>query len=133
MFFFFFKQKTAYELRIRYWSSDVCSSDLAASRPWSSSCSRTCSRANTSRTRGSTRTSDGRQCARFCQRRHGERHATPENFQRETVRRRWLHGGGRAAGSVWHIKRSEERRVGYECVSTWRSRGCRVHKKKKNK
>src|SRR3546814_6870753 len=27
-FFFFFKQKTAYEMRIRYWSSDVCSSDL---------------------------------------------------------------------------------------------------------
>src|SRR3546814_2138454 len=26
MFFFFFKQKTAYELRISYWSSDVCSS-----------------------------------------------------------------------------------------------------------
>src|SRR3546814_14536016 len=25
---FFFKQKTAYELRIRYWSSDVSSSDL---------------------------------------------------------------------------------------------------------
>src|SRR3546814_16097928 len=28
--FFFFKQKTAYELRISDWSSDVCSSDLAA-------------------------------------------------------------------------------------------------------
>src|SRR3546814_8551575 len=27
-FFFFFKQKTAYELRISDWSSDVCSSDL---------------------------------------------------------------------------------------------------------
>src|SRR3546814_14135775 len=38
--FFFFKQKTAYELRISDWSSDVCSSDLlqlfrrdAAARP----------------------------------------------------------------------------------------------------
>src|SRR3546814_1150177 len=29
-FFCFFKQKTAYELRISDWSSDVCSSDLAA-------------------------------------------------------------------------------------------------------
>src|SRR3546814_3845247 len=29
-FFFFFKQKTAYEMRISDWSSDVCSSDLAA-------------------------------------------------------------------------------------------------------
>src|SRR3546814_1377275 len=28
MVFFFFKQKTAYELRISDWSSDVCSSDL---------------------------------------------------------------------------------------------------------
>src|SRR3546814_1557280 len=29
MFLFFFKQKTAYELRISDWSSDVCSSDLS--------------------------------------------------------------------------------------------------------
>src|SRR3546814_11025393 len=28
MHFFFFKQKTAYEMRISDWSSDVCSSDL---------------------------------------------------------------------------------------------------------
>src|SRR3546814_10612736 len=28
MWFFFFKQKTAYEMRISDWSSDVCSSDL---------------------------------------------------------------------------------------------------------
>src|SRR3546814_20404609 len=32
--FFFFKQKTAYEMRISDWSSDVCSSDLTAHR-WS--------------------------------------------------------------------------------------------------
>src|SRR3546814_8926745 len=31
--FFFFKQKTAYEMRISDWSSDVCSSDLVASIP----------------------------------------------------------------------------------------------------
>src|SRR3546814_6286971 len=31
--FFFFKQKTAYELRISDWSSDVCSSDLASLKP----------------------------------------------------------------------------------------------------
>src|SRR3546814_5209686 len=29
---FFFKQKTAYEMRISDWSSDVCSSDLAAAQ-----------------------------------------------------------------------------------------------------
>src|SRR3546814_5988024 len=31
--FFFFKQKTAYEMRISDWSPDVCSSDLALARP----------------------------------------------------------------------------------------------------
>src|SRR3546814_4483348 len=30
--FFFFKQKTAYEMRISDWSSDVCSSDLPMSK-----------------------------------------------------------------------------------------------------
>src|SRR3546814_6705395 len=37
---FFFKQKTAYEIRIRDWSSDVCSSDLLwpnATRPFPTS------------------------------------------------------------------------------------------------
>src|SRR3546814_4235897 len=32
MLIFFFKQKTAYEMRISEWSSDVCSSDLAVGR-----------------------------------------------------------------------------------------------------
>src|SRR3546814_5016986 len=32
-FFFLFRQKTAYEMRISDWSSDVCSSDLTASAP----------------------------------------------------------------------------------------------------
>src|SRR3546814_10365063 len=31
--FFFFKQKTAYEMRISDWSSDVCSSDLPRLQP----------------------------------------------------------------------------------------------------
>src|SRR5216110_3660593 len=30
--FFFFKQKTAYEISSRDWSSDVCSSDLVSAR-----------------------------------------------------------------------------------------------------
>src|SRR3546814_12221259 len=34
LFFFFFKQKTAYEMRISDWSSDVCSSDLPAQNTW---------------------------------------------------------------------------------------------------
>src|SRR3546814_17689261 len=33
--FFFFKQKTAYEMRISDWSSDVCSSDLDDEQPGS--------------------------------------------------------------------------------------------------
>src|SRR3546814_6549457 len=33
VFFFFFKQKTAYEMRISDWSSDVCSSDLTSPPP----------------------------------------------------------------------------------------------------
>src|SRR3546814_4317744 len=33
MFLFFFKQKTAYEMRISDWSSDVCSSDLGELLP----------------------------------------------------------------------------------------------------
>src|SRR3546814_12169959 len=32
VFVFFFKQKTAYEMRISDWSSDVCSSDLTGDR-----------------------------------------------------------------------------------------------------
>src|SRR3546814_1789341 len=32
LLFFFFKQKTAYEMRISDWSSDVCSSDLAGAQ-----------------------------------------------------------------------------------------------------
>src|SRR3546814_5121505 len=41
--FFFFKQKTAYEMRISDWSSDVCSSDLDRSeRPRSRPCGAAC-------------------------------------------------------------------------------------------
>src|SRR3546814_5882750 len=36
LFFFFFKQKTAYEMRISDWSSDVCSSDLKDGNPLNS-------------------------------------------------------------------------------------------------
>src|SRR3546814_2409588 len=32
-YFFFFNQKTAYEMRISDWSSDVCSSDLRRRHP----------------------------------------------------------------------------------------------------
>src|SRR3546814_11729001 len=38
--YFFFKQKTAYEVRISDWSSDVCSSDLISTGDLSSLCDR---------------------------------------------------------------------------------------------
>src|SRR3546814_3522576 len=91
---FFFKQKTAYEMRISDWSSDVCSSDLFA----------------------------------FVMQGLGSGpislFGTPEQ------KRRWLPGvanGSKIAALAMSEPdagsdvRSEERRVGEECVSTCRS------------
>src|SRR3546814_7005133 len=57
--FFFFKQKTAYELRISDWSSDVCSSDLGASS--NSTRSKMPSRTGAGQTRDSIRPSQSHQ------------------------------------------------------------------------
>src|SRR3546814_4595170 len=98
----FFKQKTAYEMRISDWSSDVCSSDLAPG--WLV-------------TEGLT-----------SWRPHGD---SNPGLRRERASswasRRWGHRGperGCLAPPVPRSKlaRSEERRVGKECVSTCRSR-----------
>src|SRR3546814_14293100 len=99
LFFFFFKQKTAYELRISDWSSDVCSSDLRAG--------------------------GGHWCT-FVRR-------TPV-FALGAARR--AHGCCPAAARACSRRsaistRSEERRVGKECVSTCRSRWSPYHLKKK--
>src|SRR3546814_9189915 len=90
--FFFFKQKTAYEMRISDWSSDVCSSDLGADRDPG---------ARTSRRQGD----------------RGQGHLQGL-WRQAAVRGSELHP---AAG------RSEERRVGKECVSTCRSRWSPYH------
>src|SRR3546814_9102799 len=45
--FFFFKQKTAYEMRISDWSSDVCSSDLERTGRRRSHCSTSMNCSNT--------------------------------------------------------------------------------------
>src|SRR3546814_6890401 len=74
--FFFFKQKTAYELRISDWSSDVCSSDL-----------------------------------------NGRSEGAPTSW-----RRPWTPTTRSSARRRPMQPRSEERRVGQECVSTFRSR-----------
>src|SRR3546814_3789460 len=47
--FFFFKQKTAYEMRISDWSSDVCSSDLFSRHPQRAISSKSWSRGSTQR------------------------------------------------------------------------------------
>src|SRR3546814_8021301 len=79
-YFFFFKQKTAYEMRISDWSSDVCSSDL-------------------------------------------KKDATALVERRGKMAEDKIAAEERAA-------RSEERRVGKECVSTCRSRWSPTHSKK---
>src|SRR3546814_15135070 len=92
--FFFFKQKTAYEMRISDWSSDVCSSDLLQRL------------ALVAGFRGlAFQLVDARQSAFDF---------SEGVYHHATIRVRSLvpSGLGRA--------RSEERRVGQECVSTCR-------------
>src|SRR3546814_3036192 len=84
---FFFKQKTAYEMRISDWSSDVCSSDLPIAR-------------QIGHRAGPLLT---------LTRRHGC------HLHRHSLLRPLL------------LDRSEERRVGKECVSTCRSRWSPYH------
>src|SRR3546814_9387206 len=90
---FFCKQKTAYEMRISDWSSDVCSSDLLCL-----AC-RDARRApgDGQRAVGAQGAADGRYC---------EDHLAADREPRH---------------------RSEERRVGKECVSTCRSRWSPYH------
>src|SRR3546814_8397185 len=87
---FFFKQKTAYEMRISDWSSDVCSSDLTV---------------------GSRRALERRAIGAVA--------AIADGIEVELAEE--------AAAE----QRSEERRVGKECVSTCRSRRSPNHSKKK--
>src|SRR3546814_2030005 len=91
--FFFVKQKTAYEMRISDWSSDVCSSDLHASA------------AQRRRRRRAPAARSALLVAVEARQKQGE-----ERGRLHIA----LRGGDRA--------RSEERRVGKECVSTCRSR-----------
>src|SRR3546814_7950466 len=85
--FFFFKQKTAYEMRISDWCSDVCSSDLAPG------------------------IKIDRAVQPFVML---KRLANPPN-------------GFAKAATECRLGRSEERRVGKECVSTCRSRWSPYH------
>src|SRR3546814_990878 len=99
--FFFFKQKTAYEMRISDWSSDVCSSDLTQSG-WGND-------ALVEQT--------GTYVGAHCSVTH---HCTIHGC---TIGDNCLIG----IGSTIMDGRSEERRVGKECVSTCRSRWSPYH------
>src|SRR3546814_4255374 len=102
---FLFKQKTAYEMRISDWSSDVCSSDLnlglcdSVSQSGCPGCHIRCTQKLFSR------------AVRFCA---ADSHGPCDD--------------GRCDGSDI---RSEERRVGKECVSTCISRWSPAHSKTK--
>src|SRR3546814_17849755 len=100
MFFFFFKQKTAYEMRISDWSSDVCSSDLAELKLAD---------------RITMRSADARQ--------PGAPTAQADLIFLDPPYRSGL-GSQALTGMDAHgwLKRSEERRGGKEGVSTCRSR-----------
>src|SRR3546814_8361384 len=97
-YFFFFKQKTAYEMRISDWSSDVCSSDLSE--------------------RGSAR-HDLRVEA-------GLLHHLAEDGLDGILVRLDVTAGRQPDAKAMPVERgaprSEARRVGKECVSTCRSR-----------
>src|SRR3546814_3433693 len=98
---FFFKQKTAYEMRISDWSSDVCSSDLVSHFVAALS--------------GDTDVAELRRLAVF-----GE----TETARLEEVQRQIKDLQSKSvAEAIKQLERSEERRVGKECVSTCRSRG----------
>src|SRR3546814_10433810 len=102
--FFFFKQKTAYEMRISDWSSDVCSSDL-----FGVATARAISSASGSRNL----------CCPLAF--HPHESSGLYSFVTSDLAGRDRHACGR------HRNRSEERRVGKECVSTCRSRWSPYH------
>src|SRR3546814_5044233 len=103
--FFLFKQKTAYDMRISDWSSDVCSSDLLDLVP-----------------RDVDDVAD----------RHERVERDPDREQELEQRQRRVEPEGlERVRDVQREERSEERRVGKECGCTGRSRRAQYHQKKK--
>src|SRR3546814_2536394 len=96
-YFFFFKQKTAYEMRISDWSSDVCSSDLLFRIP--------------NPQPSSSKIPPRRQQQVAEQQPGNQREQDIDHRQRRLL-----------AGGEILLLRSEERRVGKACVSPSRSR-----------
>src|SRR3546814_6655711 len=109
--FFFFKQKTAYEMLISDWSSDVCSSDLSGHVFYDAADDHA----------ASERVLLATQLLRAVNEREFELYYQPKVP---------LQGSGMfgfEALTRWNSPRSEERRVGKECVSTCRSRWSPYH------
>src|SRR3546814_1041244 len=104
--FFFFKQKTAYEMRISDWSSDVCSSDLVEGRT------------PPQRQRRGQHLSVG-----------ADQPACVDAVGRQQDVARDRDVGGREAelAAALVAVRSEERRVGKECVNTCSYRWSPLH------
>src|SRR3546814_2009538 len=111
-FFFFFKQKTAYEMRISDWSSDVCSSDLLLLQEIPRELPR----------RLATRSFAAVHVDRQADDQSSDLMSADEGEQRLGVFRKFR-----------PPQRSEERRVGKACVSTCRSRWSPYHEKKTNR
>src|SRR3546814_6692119 len=103
--FFFFKQKTAYEMRISDWSSDVCSSDLSL--------------------RGG-RFGAFIACSNYPECKFTRKFAQDGGGQDEGIAADGPVELGADPDTGEQI-RSEERRVGKECVSTCRSRWSPYH------
>src|SRR3546814_2075429 len=103
--FFFFKQKTAYEMRISDWSSDVCSSDLQRQRQHRHQPA-DCRRPQIVRNEMRTALPLG----------GGKRQPREQNQCKDAAR------CGAPITQRQKVQRSEERRVGKEWVSTCRSR-----------
>src|SRR3546814_1942440 len=111
LFIFFFKQKTAYEMRISDWSSDVCSSDLSLAG-W---------------LEHGIALGNQQHIALIDVNRADSRKLEVD----DDVQRRRHHQGVQRLmhqAASFHVRqRSEERRVGKECVSTCRSRWSPYH------
>src|SRR3546814_14287831 len=114
--FFLFKQKTAYEMRISDWSSDVCSSDLQPGN-------------DLGRGEGCWRKADHESGERA--RQAGKDHARQRKENQASRPPRQKGQQGHADGCAGQREeRSEERRVGKGCVSTCKSRWSPDHYKK---
>src|SRR3546814_14074665 len=115
LIFFCFKQKTAYEMRVSDWSSDGCSSDLY--RP-SERDLQELDRVRRDASRNSIAPAATAPASREPER--DRRQADEASRQTPSEQSRVKYA--RAAQSKLRVIRSEERRVGKECVSTCRSR-----------